>query len=544
MQRLLAVSVEERRSSQVQLAPCLAAHGCGRSGAASGTVFYEGQHRQSPRGGWRRTLRRSVVAMAVGLGVYAGQSTLAVAGGYCGPGRTLHKHAVSDGETVAAIAIDYGVTRKSIAYNNPGLDPNVVSIGQVIKICMPNDSDKLAEITAADKKAKGKKSGKSSKKDKASKPKSGCGRKDTVQIHEVRSGQTVHSIAGKYGVSDTLLISQNPALKRNPNLLKVGQELKVCIPKHQANKSKLCEYRTPLHTHEVIPGDTAARIAGRYGVRRKDLYRLNSRLKRNPNKLSVGQKVRVCPDIAPREIVKLTHSVASGETFDSIAKNYGLTRGELFGFQRGRLKDPNKLHRGDRITIYREGGIVSGFGAYSGHKGKLKAGFQLPSGRHYVVKHPRLSWGTSNTVRTIQQAISSYSRRAKGGPKIHVGDISKKGGGKFPPHLSHQDGRDVDIGYVLTGKQKDEIKFRRANKKNLDVARTWRLLKTFLDTGQVRYIFMDYRLQKLVYKYARDKGVSEDTLDELFQYPRGKGRTHGIVRHWRGHVNHFHIRFR
>ncbi|MGB1277272.1 MAG: LysM peptidoglycan-binding domain-containing protein, partial [Nannocystaceae bacterium] len=132
------MSVEERRSSQVQLAPCLAAHGCARSEAAlepSETVFHEGQHlhgaatgQQTPRGGWRGTLRRSVVAIAVGLGVYAGQSTLAVAGGYCGPGRTLHKHAVSDGETVAAIAIDYGVTRKSIAYNNPGLDPNVVSI--------------------------------------------------------------------------------------------------------------------------------------------------------------------------------------------------------------------------------------------------------------------------------------------------------------------------------------------------------------------------------------------------------------------------------
>jgi hypothetical protein len=55
---------------------------------------------------------------------------------------------------------------------------------------------------------------------------------------------------------------------------------------------------------------------------------------------------------------------------------------------------------------------------------------------------------------------------------------------------------------------------------------------------------MDYRIQKLLYEYAEKKGVNEDTLDELFQYPRGRGRTHGLIRHWRGHSNHFHVRFR
>ena len=34
------------------------------------------------------------------------------------------------------------------------------------------------------------------------------------------------------------------------------------------------------------------------------------------------------------------------------------------------------------------------------------------------------------------------------------------------------------------------------------------------------------------------------TLDALFQYPRGKRRSYGLIRHWRNHVNHFHVRFR
>ena len=86
-------------------------------------------------------------------------------------------------------------------------------------------------------------------------------------------------------------------------------------------------------------------------------------------------------------------------------------------------------------------------------------------------------------------------------------------------------------------------KFINASSSNLDVARTWSLIDAFLDTDKVKYIFMDYSIQKLLYDEAKRQGVSRDTLDELFQYPRGKGRTRGIIRHWRRHVNHFHVRF-
>jgi murein endopeptidase len=174
----------------------------------------------------------------------------------------------------------------------------------------------------------------------------------------------------------------------------------------------------------------------------------------------------------------------------------------------------------------------------------LPSGVQLPDGKHYVVKHPTLSWGTGDTIRLIQTAVSNYRKVWRSSPMIHIGDISKKGGGSFPPHNSHQHGRDVDIGYVLTGSAADEIKFTSANSKNLDVARTWDLISAFLDTDKVKYIFMDYSIQKLLYEHAQSKGVSRDTLDELFQYPRSKNRGHGIIRHSSGHVNHFHVRFR
>ena len=161
----------------------------------------------------------------------------------------------------------------------------------------------------------------------------------------------------------------------------------------------------------------------------------------------------------------------------------------------------------------------------------LRLTVQLPEGKYYVVKHAHLAWGTADTIRLIQGAIASYRQVWRSSPKIHVGDISKKGGGKFPPHNSHQHGRDVDIGYVLKGDKSDEVKFVNATSSNLDVERSWDLISAFLDTDEIKYIFMDYSIQKLLYDEAKRQGVSRDTLDELFQYPRGKGRGHGIIRH-------------
>ena len=83
-----------------------------------------------------------------------------------------------------------------------------------------------------------------------------------------------------------------------------------------------------------------------------------------------------------------------------------------------------------------------------------------------------------------------------------------------------------------------------ATRSNLDVARTWALVKAFVDTGNVEVIFMDYGLQQQLYEFAKERGVGDDELDELFQYPRGRGRSHGMIRHWRSHQHHFHVRFR
>ena len=169
---------------------------------------------------------------------------------------------------------------------------------------------------------------------------------------------------------------------------------------------------------------------------------------------------------------------------------------------------------------------------------------QLEDGPGYVVKKPVFAWGTPRTVAAIRQAVRIYSTNVRGGPDVHVGDISKRDGGPFPPHLSHQTGRDVDIGYVLMGPQADVKRFVTTTRHSLDRERTWELLRAMIETDAVGYIFLDYGLQRLLYEYALDDGEDPAYLARVFQYPRGSRAAHGMIRHWRGHGDHFHVRFR
>lgn len=169
---------------------------------------------------------------------------------------------------------------------------------------------------------------------------------------------------------------------------------------------------------------------------------------------------------------------------------------------------------------------------------------QLAAGPGYVVKRPSLAWGTPRTVQALRQALRDFRRMHPDAPEVHVGDLSKREGGPLPPHVSHQSGRDIDVGYVLEGAMAHRTRFITATRRNLDAQRSFDLLRAFLDTGEVAYVFMNYEQQAMIYEHAQSRGVPASELEEIFQYPRGRGAMHGIVRHWKGHDDHFHVRMR
>lgn len=315
-----------------------------------------------------------------------------------------------------------------------------------------------------------------------------------------------------------------------------------------------CDHRMPLFEHVVEPGEHLGAIAGRYGVRRRDLTALNDLA--NPDLIRPGQTIRVCPEIYPRVRKEVVYEVRPGDTLSEIAQAHGLAVKEVIELQDGRLRDPNHLRAGQTLRFWVDGGLVEDFQppprkparrssvGTTARRPRAKVDTRLESSGDIFIKRPHLAFGTAKTVALIEKAVTRYKRGHARGPKVLVGDISKRGGGSLHPHVSHRSGRDVDVGYVLTGEHGNRTRFAGVNRQNFDVARTWALVKAFLDTHEVLYIFMDYGHQKLLYDHARSQGVGEQELDELFQYPRGRGRSHGIVRHWPSHKHHFHVRFR
>ncbi|MCA9707110.1 MAG: penicillin-insensitive murein endopeptidase [Myxococcales bacterium] len=464
------------------------------------------------------------------------------------PADTLAKgedctHTVASGQTLGHIANRHGVSQRDLIESNPALkkNPDLLRVGQELDVCA---AKALAKQRA--KEAEGSVDASPKQESLPAKKRTrSCGSGGVIVEHEVDKGDTLGKITSKYAVTTKEVFRRNAWLAEPPHVLRVGQTVEICVDEHRAATSALCGHRTPVYEHSVVPGENLGSIAGRYGVRRADLERWNSRIRKNPHLLSVGQTVRVCPEIAPRQRTEVTYTVQPGDSFGEIAARHDLTRRELELFQRGKIEDTSSIRAGQTLRLWVDGGIVPGFGGIDDDSGVLKAGVQLPKGKHYHIKWETGAWGTSQTIRAIQTGIASYQTRMPGGPKVNIGDISKKGGGPFQPHRSHQHGRDVDIGYVLEGDDSGETRFRAASEKNLDVARTWRLIMSFIDTDQVVYVFVDYKLQKLLYEYAKEqRGASEEFLDEIFQYPRGRRRSHGIIRHWKGHVNHFHVRFR
>ncbi|MDX9722984.1 MAG: penicillin-insensitive murein endopeptidase [Myxococcota bacterium] len=315
----------------------------------------------------------------------------------------------------------------------------------------------------------------------------------------------------------------------------------------QKSKSSTKQSTTTIK-HEVKKGETLGAIAKKYGVGVKDLVRWNKLA--NADKLKIGQKLKV------RTVTESTSStstsvsrdrqviyvVRKGDTLSKIAKANKVSAEQLQKWNRALRKNPDKLKVGQKITIWVEGPELKSASVGSANKGKLKGGEQLPDGKGYKVRNRSHSWGTNLTVSTIMTVMAKYAAKYPKGARFVIGDLSFENGGKMKPHLSHQSGRDVDISFAAKGNEQLDG-FVKMSKKNFDAEKNWYVIKSFVDTGDVQYIFVNYELQELLYEYATEQGVSESYLEKVLQYPNGKRSHEAIVRHSKGHDDHMHVRF-
>jgi Penicillin-insensitive murein endopeptidase len=170
-------------------------------------------------------------------------------------------------------------------------------------------------------------------------------------------------------------------------------------------------------------------------------------------------------------------------------------------------------------------------------RGFLFAGLELKESDG--IKHEGgYAWGTELVIRSIERAVREVRRCFPNTPILRVGDISRDKGGWLRPHRSHQSGLDVDMGYYY---RVPAGWYEKATSSNLDLARTWSLVRAFIEGGNVDTVFMDLTVQRILKAYVETLPLDEQPPGEWFQTPLKKDTP---IRHAWGHLTHFHVRFR
>ena len=128
---------------------------------------------------------------------------------------------------------------------------------------------------------------------------------------------------------------------------------------------------------------------------------------------------------------------------------------------------------------------------------------EAPDGGAWAVIVPESCWTTQETADALTAAAEQLRAWFPDGAPVRVGQVSGKEGGYLPPHVTHQNGRDVDVGLFYPGAEPYRI---REREKVMDVAMNWAFVKAVLMHGDVQFILLDRRVQKVLYDYARKQG--------------------------------------
>mgnify|MGYP001432913291 CR=1 FL=1 len=153
-------------------------------------------------------------------------------------------YTVKAGDTLSEIAAKYGITVSKLAQINGIKDPDLIRVGQKLKL---TDS---------------------------------APKKDTdSEIYTVKKGDTLSHIAKRYGTTVSKLAKLNGI--KNPDKIYVGQKIKLT-----GSATKTSE-----KYHTVKKGDTVSELAVRYGTTIALIKAWNNL--KDANKIYVGQKLRV-----------------------------------------------------------------------------------------------------------------------------------------------------------------------------------------------------------------------------------------------------------
>ena len=296
---------------------------------------------------------------------------------------------------------------------------------------------------------------------------------------------------------------------------------------------------------QIRPGDSLGKIAARYGVSLSDLKKWNPEKTRDENYIRVGDALLVMVPAksghkSDGEYWETKYEIRSGDNLGKIAARLNVTIADLRAWNN--LKPGAPIRSGDQLTYRVPGKKPQAKSIGRPTQGTVTGAEHLGQRRGYRLRFPKNAWGIRRVNRTIRRCIALVARKHPGTADLLVGDISKPDGGRFPPHQSHQTGRDADIGYYLSGNLQNKT-MHRVGPKGIDPAKNWDILRCLITRDRVVRVFMDRALQKEMVKYLRWKKLASNAqLARLFEVA-AKKRSDALIRHAPAHDTHIHVRF-
>ncbi|MEZ4452714.1 MAG: penicillin-insensitive murein endopeptidase [Nannocystaceae bacterium] len=307
--------------------------------------------------------------------------------------------------------------------------------------------------------------------------------------------------------------------------------------------------------HVVAPRETLIAVATRYRVDHGMIRAWNGLSRRA--KIKAGQRLKIHARRTPPPREELAYTVREGDTWKSIGRAHGVDVVDLRKINKERVRgdltpgqtleiwiDPTLYAaiQGDAPATPEAAAILpGGFSVGTPAEGKLVNGVRVPEHEDYALLYPGSAWGTTYAVRGLVDALHAWRTSTGYRGTLTLGAMSRERGRPIGGHLSHQSGRDVDI----------RLPLREGLREGLDPLprriawdAVWALVLALESSGSVDRIFLDTRLQKRLYKVAKEAGADRATLRRLIQFPRGSSARRGLVRHSPGHDIHLHVRFR
>ncbi|MFQ6014778.1 MAG: LysM peptidoglycan-binding domain-containing protein [Anaerolineae bacterium] len=159
------------------------------------------------------------------------------------------------------------------------------------------------------------------------------------RIHVVSRGQTLYSIARAYGTTISAIMQVNGLTNRN--WIYSGQRLVIPTQGTAATSSG-----SPA-VHIVARGQNLQSIANRYGTSVSAIMRANGL--RNANLIYVGQRLTIPGRGREANSSPRVHVVRRGETLYQIAVRYGVSMTAIV--QANGLRSANRIYAGQRLTI-------------------------------------------------------------------------------------------------------------------------------------------------------------------------------------------------